>query len=563
MKATNLTVPSRFATHFRNIYGEDRAEKCIGRLEELLNKYELEEREGVSGGDLWTHDDHILITYADKIQADLQDSGTHLGKLHRFLKERLDGLISTVHLLPFFPSSSDDGFSVIDYKQVDEQVGAWKDIENMGKDFRLMADLVINHTSRFSPWFRKFLKREVPYDNYFIEVDKDTDLSDVTRPRSSPLRTPVQTKSGGTTVWTTFSDDQIDVNFSNPDVLFEFLDIFLFYISKGVRVVRLDAVAFLWKKLGTSCIHLPETHEIVKLFRSLVDTYLPGVNLITETNVPHKENISYFGDGDEAHMVYQFSLPPLLLHALLTENASYLTGWAQSLGEIPEGCTYFNFTASHDGIGVRPLEGLVPGREFDSLVEGTKERGGYVTYKDNPDGTKSPYELNITYFDAFKSRNGQKSLQEKRYFCSQMIMLSLAGVPGIYFHNLTGMPNYREGVERTGRYRTINRKKWSQAELEEILGDPESATRRIFTWYCSLLRKRKQHPAFHPMGKQQVYDVGESFFCIRRTDPEQRESMLVLANVTNREKTVDVSEADLPLDPGRIYRDEITEETRV
>lgn len=566
MKVKELEYPVQygFYTHFRKLYSEGQAEECMERLGALLNKYDLKEQSGNSSKhDLWTHRDHVLITYGDKVRADIQESETHLRKLHNFLKKHLSELISTIHLLPFFPSSSDDGFSVMDYRQVDEQIGTWEDIEDMGKDFRLMADLVINHSSRQSRWFDKFVNGEYPYNNYFIEVDSEADLSEVIRPRSAPVRTPVQTRNGEKMVWTTFSNDQIDVDFSNTDVLFEFLDIFLFYLSKGIRVIRLDAVAYLWKKAGTSCIHLPETHEVVKLFRTLVNTYMPDVTLITETNVPHRENISYFGKGDEAHMVYQFSLPPLLLHALLTENASYLTEWAESLDSLPDGCTYFNFTSSHDGIGVRPLEGLVPDHELEWLVEGMRERGGFVTYKDNADATKSPYELNITYFDAFKSKNGQTDIQEKKYLCSQIIMLSLVGVPGIYFHNLTATPNYREGVEVTGRYRTINRKKWTYQELMELLEDPDSITYRVFNRYCNLIRERMRHPAFHPMGKQKVYDLGEEYFCIQRTDPDEKESILVLCNITSRSRQLNTEPADLPIDPGQSYQDEITGEKRI
>jgi len=122
-----------------------------------------------------------------------------------------------------------------------------------------------------------------------------------------------------------------------------------------MRIARLDAVAFLWKELGTNCLHLPETHELVKLFRDVCEIVAPRAIILTETNVPHAENVSYFGQGDEAHMVYQFSLPPLLLHAFITGNGQYLTHWASGLEPPPAGCTFFNFTASHDGVGVRPF----------------------------------------------------------------------------------------------------------------------------------------------------------------------------------------------------------------
>ncbi len=364
----------KLKNHFEIIYGESMVEECMKRVRLHASKYNLWPAEEISFHDVWTHEDHILITYGDMIQPKMGEPVSKLRKQHDFLKSHLKSTVSTVHILPFFPSSSDDGFSVIDYRRVDEQLGGWDDIRELSKDFRLMGDLVINHISRYSEWFKKYLENQEPYKDFFIEVDPETDLSDVVRPRSTALLTPVHTTNGEKFVWSTFSDDQIDVNFANPDVLFEYLDIFFFYLSKGLSIIRLDAVAFLWKEIGTSCIHLEQTHEIVKLFRTLLDCFEPDATIITETNVPHKENISYFGDGDETHMVYQFSLPPLLLHAILTENAKYMTEWVKSLDILPDNCTYFNFTSSHDGIGVRPLEGLVPQEEFDWLVEGIERK---------------------------------------------------------------------------------------------------------------------------------------------------------------------------------------------
>ena len=542
--------------HFLKIYGEEQLDFCLDETHQLLEKYNLQPvDEPIDFKNVWTHKDQILITYGDMVQPEDGEPVSKLSKLHQFLNEHLKGWISSVHILPFSPSSSDDGFSVVDYKRVDSSLGGWDDIEALSSDFRLMGDLVMNHASRHSSWFKNYLKNEEPYNEFFIEVEPGTDMSDITRPRSTPVLTRVHSESGEKFVWTTFSSDQVDVNFSNPVLLFRYLNIFLFYLSKGLDIIRLDAVAFIWKKIGTSSIHLPETHEIVKLFRTIVDHYAPETTIITETNVPHKENISYFGDGDEAHMVYQFSLPPLLLHAILTENAKYLTQWAQSVKELPENCTYFNFTSSHDGIGVRPLEGLVPPTEFAALVEGMKKRGGFVSEKQNPDGTLSPYELNITYFDAFSDYNGSQSLQEKRYLCSQIIMLSLQGVPGIYFHNLTATRNHMKGVSVTGRYRTINRRKWYYEELTDALNDPDTNTYRIFNQYKKIIKQRNNHTAFHPFGTQKVRSIDNELFCIERIAPEKKEWILVMANVTNKEKTVRVEFNDLPLDSSTNYSD--------
>lgn len=550
----------KLANHFKIIYGDDFVDEGITRVKSLLQKYNLSERDFVSIKDVWTHKDHILITYGDMVQPGIGEPVSKLNKQHEFLREYLNEEISSVHILPFFPSSSDDGFSVVDYRRVDERLGGWDDIKHLSQDFRLMGDLVMNHASRYGEWFKNYLNNKKPYSDYFIEIDPETDLSSVVRPRSSPLLTPVHTANGEKFVWSTFSDDQIDVKFANPDVLFEYLDIFFFYLNKRLSVIRLDAVAFIWKEIGTSCIHLKETHEIVKLMRTLIDCFAPRATIITETNVPHKENISYFGDGDETHMVYQFSLPPLLLHAILTENAEHLTRWVQSLDKLPENCTYLNFTSSHDGIGVRPLEGLVPQNEFDKLVADIRTKGGFVSEKKNEDGTLSPYELNITYFDAFSENNGTRSLQEKRYLCSQIISLSLKGVPGIYFHNLTATRNNLQGVSVTGRYRSINRKKWFYDELIEELSDPDTSTNRIFYKMKEIISKRKKQPAFHPFGRQQAFEIDSSVFCLMRSDPDTTEQILVVGNLTNEQKEINLNNKKIPVRENKTYSDIITED---
>ena len=524
--------------HFKFVYGEEEAALCLQRFKDLVARYSLRLQESQGRRKLWSEKDAMLITYGDSIvEADRENH--KLQSLHKFLDEQLKGTVNSLHILPFFPYSSDKGFSVIDYKKVRKDLGSWSDIEELASEYKLMADLVVNHISSESSWFQNFLERKKPGKDYFLDVDPESDLSEVTRPRSTPLLTEVETKEGKKHVWSTFSSDQIDLDFSNPDVLFEMIDIFLFYISKGINIIRLDAIAYLWKHLGTNSIHRPETHRIVKLFREIVEYVNHSTALITETNVPFEENISYFGNGDEAHMVYQFSLPPLLLHAILTENAEYLREWSYNLPEPPEGCTYLNFTSSHDGIGVRPLEGLVPEVEFYGLVEGAKERGGYVSYKTNSDGTKSPYELNITYFDAFSDlEDNDLELQYRRYMCSQIIMMSLQGLPAFYIHNFTATRNDHEQVAQTGEKRDINRKQWQYSKLVEKLSDDDSMTHRVFYRLKELITIRKQHPAFSPLAGQEVLKENNDLFVLLRTREDHNEKILVVANVTGQAKTL-------------------------
>ncbi|VGO12730.1 Sucrose phosphorylase [Pontiella desulfatans] len=541
IKNLDIHAIERMRKRFNRLYGPGEVEHLLERMVALIGRYGVG-LEGYSEAPLWDETSSVLITYGDMVQ---QEGEAPLAVLKRFADQYLGGAIDTVHILPFCPYSSDDGFSVINYRVVDPDLGSWKDVQELGHGFRLMYDLVLNHCSRKSKWFADYVADIAPFRDFFIEADPENDLSGVTRPRALPLLTPVQTRHGDTHVWTTFSDDQMDLNFANPDVLFEFLDILLFYISTGATIIRLDAIAYLWKQIGTSCIHLKQTHEVVKLMRDLLDMVAPDVVLLTETNVPHEENISYFGKGDEAHMVYQFSLPPLLLHGLMNGDATYLTNWAASLNELPEKCTYFNFTASHDGIGVRPLQGIVPNEELMKLADRVKSLGGHVSTKANPDGSESPYELNITYFDALGDHpESVTDAHMARFLCSQTVAMELRGVPAVYFHSLTGTRNNYAGVEETGRARTINRLKWNEGELENVLSDPHSHPARIMKEYVRRLQCRAQHKVFHPDAAQNIINLGSEWFAVEREWKEQR--IICISNFTDQYRELKVDD--------RLYR---------
>ena len=548
----------RIEPRLRRLYA-DRADACLQRVLGLADRY---------AGTMprlktaWDERDAVLITYADQVRC---AEAAPLVCLRRFLADAgLEPLVSTVHLLPFFPWSSDDGFSVIDYRQVDPEVGDWPDVAALGERYELMFDLVLNHVSRRSAWFQGYLEGREPYTRYFLEVDPAADLSGVVRPRSLPLLTPVETSRGVRHVWTTFSDDQIDLNFAEPDVLVAMLDVLLFYLQHGARIIRLDAIAYLGKRLGTPCIHLAETHEVVKLMRDLLDELAPGAIVLTETNVPHRENYNYFGGGDEAQMVYQFALAPLLLEALLAGDVTLLARWLAELEPPPAGCTTLNFAASHDGVGVRPLEGIMPPDRFDRFLAAIRARGGRVSTKRNADGSDSPYELNISYFSALAdgcekgsgafSRNGpegaaQKRLltlfrdstrQVQRFLAGQAVMLGLRGIPGIYFHSLVGTPNDEAGVERTGRARSINRRKFAREELDVMLS-PGSPQAEVLDGYRAMLAQRVEQPAFHPDGAQQVVETGDpAVLGFVRTSPDGRQRILVLLNASDRLRNIEV-----------------------
>lgn len=526
--------------HLVALYGEDKGRATFQRLATILDNYSPYFTPQVSSQRLYnlSERDALFITYGDQVQS---TDAPPLRTLSDFCARHLKGLVSGIHVLPFYPYSSDDGFAVMDYRAVNPALGTWGDIARLGQNFLLMFDAVINHVSAESQWFTRFLQDDSRYSDFFIVVPDGVDLSKVMRPRTLPLLTLFRTSSGKKNVWTTFSPDQIDLNYRNPDVLLEIVDTLLFYVVRGARFVRLDAVAFLWKEPGTTCVHLPQTHRIVQLLRAVLDQTAPYVMLITETNVPHAENLSYFGDGsNEAQMVYNFALPPLVLHTFQTESARTLSTWASELTLPSDRVTFFNFLASHDGIGLNPVRGILSEEEIQGLVLHAQAHGGQITFKNNPDGTASPYELNINYFDALSNplTNEPISVQVARFIAAQGIMLCLIGVPGLYFHSMFGSRGWPEGVVQTGHNRAVNREKCDLLALESELADPGSRRSTVFAKYGHLLRARAAHPAFHPMGRMRVLDAGASIFAVLRTAPDGTDVVLCLQNVSSRLQSI-------------------------
>ena len=516
------TIRKRLA----NLYGVEEADTLLDRFFHMIGRYGVGVNRTNLSSKVISQKDAVLITYADMVS----DGKAHpFSTLKEFCTARLKGAFSAIHILPFYPWTSDDGFSVVDYREVDKRYGNWDDVSRLSEEFELMFDLVLNHCSSKSPWFREYVSGIEPGSNYILEGDEEADLSSVVRPRASPLLTPYQTRKGERHVWTTFSADQVDLDWTSPDLLFEFLDIIMFYASLGCRILRLDAVAFLWKEIGTNCLHLPKTHEVIKLIRNFIEVVAPEVLILTETNVPHQENISYFGKGDEAHAVYQFSLPPLLLHGLLQGTAKHVTNWAAHLAPPPKGCHFLNFTASHDGIGVRPLEGILDTDEILSLADEVRGNGGHVSMRKLEDGSEFPYELNATYYGAL-SHKKDPELGKKRFLCSQAVALAMKGIPAVYFHSLCATPNYTEGVKETGHNRTINRKKWKSEELESLLEDEESNSGEIFEWYTRVLRRRASCPAFHPDASQKVIELGDDIFAFERRSLDGGQVIICLFN---------------------------------
>lgn len=534
------------------LYPPEVASRTVDSVIDLVFKYKQRIK---SSYYRLSEDDVILITYGDQVTRSHEPS---LYTLREFLDTNLKGILNSVHILPFYPSSSDGGFSIVNYNAVDPQMGSWREIEAIGGSYRLMVDAVINHASQFSDWFTAFLSGDEYFKDFFIDVDPATDLSAVVRPRTSPLLSEFIDDSGRIHhIWTTFSRDQVDLNYKNHRVLRNVLDSLFYYIEKGATLIRLDAIAFVWKEIGTECVHLHQTHELIQLMREVLHEVAPEVIIITETNVPHEENISYFGSGDdEAQMVYNFALPPLLVHSVQTGDTSTLVKWAQTLTLPSDKVCFFNFTASHDGIGLRPVKGILTDTEVENVVQRVIDHGGLVSYRTESDGSETPYELNCSYIDALSHPKEDDNVRIKRMLLAQATALIMPGVPGIYFHSLVGARNYHDGVKHTGVNRDINREKFHVEWLQNQINSEATLPNRIFGSYKQLISIRKNEKSFNPFGDFKFFDFHPSLFVVKRSAPDSSGYVLVVHNFTDTDIMV-----DLPDELVNDYRELLTNDT--
>ena len=527
------------------LYGSSRAEAVGDRVEQIL----LRHPSGELPSNPWSEHDAWLITYADQFQT---EGELPLRTLDRFLNLHLDGWLNGIHVLPFYPWSSDDGFSVTDPTSVNPAYGDWTSVESLAESRRLVVDAVINHLSAESDWFQSFLREEEEYRKLFLTADPGADLSAVVRPRTSPLLTKVERASRPAWVWTTFSADQVDLDYRDPETLLRVLEVLLSYAAHGAGVIRLDAIAFLWKQEGTTCVHLPQTHAVVQFFRSCFDATYPNLLVLTETNVPHSENISYFGNGTvpEAQIVYQFPLAPLVLDAFRTGNAGALVRWAAALEPSPPGTTYLNFLASHDGVGVRPAEGLLSPARIAALVDLTRSSGGQVGSRTLPDGSEAPYELNSTWFDLLAAGYSENDAI-RRHLASHAVMLAMRGIPAVYVHSLFGTSNDQQGYEATGRARSLNRHRFADvAALEARLANGVSREHRVLAGLRTMLTYRVSHPAFHPDAAQRILDTAPELVGVERIGADGRAARVVVNCSARAVPTGDLAQGWTTIDPG-------------
>ena len=551
-----LEIPAeareRMLARLSFLYGEHQAERAMPELERILRVHHahksqelIEAEKDFDPKERFTEKDFVLITYGDMVEG---EEHSPLASLHKFVATTNRGAVNSLHLLPFFPYSSDRGFSVVDYTRVDPKLGTWEDIRKMSLDHDLMFDGVLNHCSSRSRMFRHFLNGNPFYRDFFIAYDSPDDLtadqrSKIFRPRTSDILTRFDTYFGPKYVWTTFSADQIDLNFRNPAVLLGVMDGLLLYVRNGADILRLDAVTYIWAEPGTECVHLRETHEIVKLIRDVMNLVAPGVALLTETNVPHKDNVSYFGNGrDEAHMVYNFALPPLVLFTFYKQDATVLSEWAGQVRSPSDRATFFNILDTHDGVGLMGVKEILPREEIDFLIESARGRGAYISYKMTEGRTEEPYEINTTWWSAVNGDHNEENmaLQVKRYLASRSIALVLEGVPGVYTHGAIGSLNDHDLVKKTNVKRDVNRSVINVQTLAEDAKDPGSKISRLARHSPRLNLTRTSQRALHPHGNQKVLMPSPQVFTVLRTSPEGDEHILTMTNVSNKSLDLEI-----------------------
>tara|TARA_Y200000002_G_scaffold359528_1_gene343870 strand:+ start:861 stop:2591 length:1731 start_codon:yes stop_codon:yes gene_type:complete len=492
--------------------------------------------------ELWNEKDCFLITYADSIK---KIGKTNLKTLNKFL-DKYCKEFSFIHILPFYPYSSDDGFAVIDYENVNQEHGNWEDFKKISSNYKVMSDLVINHCSSENILFKNFLNKTDPGLDYFIVSKKNFEnFKKVIRPRSSKISKKIKIKNKDYFVWCTFSHDQIDFDFKNPKVLIYFLKIIKLYLDNGTKALRLDAVAFLWKEIGTKCINLPQTHLIIRLIRLLIEAYSKQCLIITETNLPNHENLSYFGNNNEAHCIYNFSLAPLLIHSIISGNSSYLKQWSRSMPPAQAGNAYLNFLSTHDGIGLRPLEGILPEKELKNFINILSKSGAFLTHRISQK-KKTVYEVNTTLLDSFKETlKGKDNFTMKRFVLAHEILLTMEGIPAIYIQNLVGSKNDYNKVKKTKKFRSINRRNWDLDQIDELLKKPQSINAKVYSSIINLIKLRKKQPAFHPNATQFTLQLEDHFFGIWRQSIDRSQSIFCISNLSKFRQKLSLLDVNL------------------
>ena len=429
-----------------------------------------------------------LITYVDR----LADGG--LLKLETLLNTELKDLFGGVHLLPFFYpiDGTDAGFDPIDHTQVDPRLGSWDDINLLSNTTDIMADVIVNHVSSKSPQFLDYLEHgeKSSYAKLFLTLNtvfpngvSEKELLSVYRPRPSLPFTTISLKDGSKKMfWTTFTSNQIDIDVQcdqGKDYLNSILEQFH---KSGIKMIRLDAAGYAIKKAGTSCFMIPETFDFIDMFREKASTY--GIEVLVEIHSYFKKQIEI---AKQVDWVYDFALPPLVLHSIFNRTSTFLKKWIEIRPE-----NTITVLDTHDGIGVmdvggsEKLPGLLPDSEIDSLVEEIhlRSHGESKAATGAAASNLDLYQVNCTYYDALGKN-------DSHYLLARAIQFYMPGIPQVYYNGLLAEPNDMELLAKTNVGRDINRHYFKRNELANALG------RTVVQKLIELIKFRNNHNSFN------------------------------------------------------------------
>ncbi|MEW4370569.1 sucrose phosphorylase [Paenibacillus kandeliae] len=460
----------------------------------------------------------MLITYADSL-------GNNMGELADILDQHLQGVISGVHLLPFYPSSGDRGFAPMDYTQVDPALGSWEDVRRISSTFYMMYDFMINHISQQSKYFQDFLEKkdESAYADLFIRykdfwpngepTEEDVDLIYKRKPRAPYVE--VTFKDGSTEkVWCTFDEQQIDLDVTTETTRQFIRDNLNFLAEQGASVIRLDAFAYANKKIGTNCFFVePDIWEMLQYAADLTEA--KGVEVLPEIHEHYSIQLKI---ADKGYYVYDFALPMLVLHALYSGQTNRLANWLNI-------CPRKQFTTldTHDGIGVVDVKDLMTDEEAEMTRESLYSKGANVKkiYSSEAYNNLDIYQINCTYYSALGNN-------DQAYVLARALQCFAPGIPQIYYVGLLAGENDIELLERTKEGRNINRHYYSKEEVAQEIQRP--VVQRLF----DLLRFRNTSAAFD--GEIAVEESGENELTITWTHGET--SARLEANLKTHEFSV-------------------------
>ena len=428
-----------------------------------------------------------LITYADRI------TGQNIGALTTLLNGPLKGVFGGVHLLPFYNpiDGSDAGFDPIDHSEVDSRIGTWEDIQVLGKDLDLMADLIVNHVSAQSFQFQDVLAKGKQSEFWDLFLTKDdvfpngmseAEQKAIYRPRPGSCFTPMQCGDGQTyDFWTTFTDNQIDINVKVEAGVAYLNNVLTKFSANNVNIIRLDAAGYAIKQAGTNCFMLDETFGYLDNLSKQANDL--GMETIAEIHSHYQTQVEV---AKRVNMVYDFALPPLILHSLFNNDVDALLKWLQI---SPRNC--LTVLDTHDGIGIidaGPMgdkPGLLNAQQIDNLVETMHANSNNQSRQATGAAASNVdlYQVNCTYYNAL----GAKDFD---YLLSRAIQFFAPGVPQVYYGGLFACENDMELLTNTNVGRDINRPYLDANIIDKSLNKP------VVKGLIELIKIRNSHPAF-------------------------------------------------------------------